>query len=546
MLAYADHTKPFRVHTDASELGLGAVLYQEQDDGTTRVIAFASHSLSNSEQRDHLSKLEFLALKWAIHERFHEYLYGSNFEVYTDNNPLTYIMSSAKLDATAQQWVAALATYHFKIFYRSGKQNIEADAVSQIEWSNSDVAATLEQGCVLESSLPLIPNDTIVSKVAHVNLGPKITNEDWQKEQVEDPHISRVLELMKQDKPMSYKSARNDPSGLRVYLKFRKDLVLKNKLLYRKVKLKSHDTSVFQFVLPHSFCNHTLTALHDNMGHLGMDRTLGLVQDRFFWPGMCESVHTYICTCDRYTQFKQAPEKAEMHPIETSYPMELVHMDFLTIGKPNTDKMINILIITDHFTKYAQAYVTPNQTAPVVACTFWENFLVHYGWPVKILTDQGKCFESELVKELCSMAQVQKIRTMPYHPETNGACEHFNSTLINMLGTLPVESKKEWQDWVSTMTHAYNCTISHATGYKPYYLMYSHEPRLAVDVEYGVTMPTLTNNIRHNYIKKLQARLKWAFGNAKDFNQKEINHHKQYYDRKVKCMALCPDDIVLV
>ena len=114
--------------------------------------------------------------------------------------------------------------------------------------------------------------------------------------------------------------------------------------------------------------------------------------------------------------------------------------------------------------------------APVVACTLWENFLVHYGWPTKILTDQGKCFESALVKEICSIAQVQKIRTMPYHPEANSACEHFNSTLINMLGTLPIESKKEWQDWVSTMTHANNCTTSHATVYKPYYLMYGCEP----------------------------------------------------------------------
>ena len=115
--------------------------------------------------------------------------------------------------------------------------------------------------------------------MVHIDLGPKITNEDWQKEQADDPHISRVLDLMKQDKLMSYKSARNDPSGMRVYLKFRKDLVLKNKLLYRKVKPKGHDTSVFQFVLPHSFLKRTLTTLHDDMGDLGMDRTLGLVQD---------------------------------------------------------------------------------------------------------------------------------------------------------------------------------------------------------------------------------------------------------------------------
>ena len=115
-----------------------------------------------------------------------------------------------------------------------------------------------------------------------------------------------------------------------------------------------------------------------------------------------------------------------------------------------------------------------------------------------------------------------------------------------MLGTLPVESKKDWQDWVSTMTHAYNCTISHATGYKPYYLMYGREPRLAIDVKYSVTMPTLTDMVRHNYVRKLQARMKWAFNKAKDYNQKAMNHHKQYYDRKIRCMNLCPDDIVLV
>ena len=102
VLTYADYTKPFKVHTDASEHRLGAVLYQDQDDGTTRVIAFASCSLSNAEARYHSSKLEFLALKWSICDHFHEYLYGAHFEVFTDNNPLTYMLTTAKLDATGQ------------------------------------------------------------------------------------------------------------------------------------------------------------------------------------------------------------------------------------------------------------------------------------------------------------------------------------------------------------------------------------------------------------------------------------------------------------
>ena len=134
VLAYADYKKPFRVNTDASEQGLGSVLYQKQDDGTFRVIAYASRSLSKTEKNYNAHKLEFLALKWAITERFHEYLYGGNFEVFTDNNPLTYVLTSAKLDATGQRWIANLANYNFKIFYRCGRSNIDADSLSRIPW----------------------------------------------------------------------------------------------------------------------------------------------------------------------------------------------------------------------------------------------------------------------------------------------------------------------------------------------------------------------------------------------------------------------------
>ena len=129
-MAYANYTKPFKLNTDASENGLGAVLYQKQDDGADRVIAHASQTLSKSERNYDAHKVEFLALKWSVMERFHEYLYGGHIEVYTDNNPLTYILTTAKLDATGQRWVASLANYNFKIFYRSGKLNVEADALS--------------------------------------------------------------------------------------------------------------------------------------------------------------------------------------------------------------------------------------------------------------------------------------------------------------------------------------------------------------------------------------------------------------------------------
>ena len=111
ILAYANYKKPFQLQTDASDLGLGAVLYQNDDNSHQRVIAYMSHSLSNTKRNYPAHKLEFLALKWALADRFHEYLYGGQFDVYTDNNPLTYILTSAKLDATGQCWVASLANY---------------------------------------------------------------------------------------------------------------------------------------------------------------------------------------------------------------------------------------------------------------------------------------------------------------------------------------------------------------------------------------------------------------------------------------------------
>ena len=139
ILVYANYQKPFKLHTDASENGLGAVLYQKQDDDTECVIAYARRTLSKSERNYDTHKLEFLALKWSITERFHEYLYGGHFEVYTDNNPLTYILTTAKLDATGPRWVASLANYNFKIFYKSGKLSVEADALSHIPRENTQV-----------------------------------------------------------------------------------------------------------------------------------------------------------------------------------------------------------------------------------------------------------------------------------------------------------------------------------------------------------------------------------------------------------------------
>ena len=163
----------------------------------------------------------------------------------------------------------------------------------------------------------------------------------------------------------------------------------------------------------------------------------------------------------------------------------------------------NVLVITDHFTRYAQAFVTRTQTAQTMAKTLWNKFIVHYGLPEKILTDQGCNFESQLVADLCELMGVQKIWTSPYHLQTNGQCERFNSTLINMLGTLPKEKKSEWQNHVGTLVHGYNCTRNSATGFSPYYLMFGRQPHLPVDVALGLAPCTIMEPNTTKFIRKL-------------------------------------------
>ena len=267
--------------------------------------------------------------------------------------------------------------------------------------------------------------------------------------------------------------------------------------------------------------------------------------DRFFWPQMAMEIQSYIQNCERYIRFKQQPHQAEMVSIDASYPLQIIHMDFLQIGSKK-DKNNNVLVVTDNFTRYSQAYVTLNQQAATVVKVFIDKFVTNYGWPEKILMDQGLSFEGALFKELCSQARIRKMRTTPYHPMTNGQSERFNRTLLTMIGTLPPAAKSDWQKWVNQLVHTYNCTKSQVTGYSPFFLMFGREPRTPVDEEFEVTFPFRKEKNIREYVQKLRERLNWAFNLAKEHMDKDAIQQKLYYDRKYHCMEVVPGDIVLI
>ena len=558
VLAYADYSLPFKVHTDASVNGLGAVLYQNQDN-KERVIAYASRSLKPSERNYPAHKLEFLALKWAVCEKFHDYLYGSQFEVITDNNPLTYVLTTAKLDATGQRWVAALSGYKFSIKYRSGKKNADADGLSRCKHPQevktifpdmlkaiSHSLSVMDKDCSLVESLAVSPahvSKQILEIPEQLLQTYGLTFKDWRKAQLSDPCIGFILNKVETGSKAPAKRTLDQAVDAR-YLREWDKLFVSQGVLHRKVSINEQDFQ--QLVLPPVFRQEVFQALHDDLGHQGMDRTTSLFKQRFFWPGMDAFVKESVRACDRCIRRKAVGGKsAELVNITSSSPMEIVCLDYLSLERSKGGHE-NILVINDHFSRYAQAIPTRNQTAKTTARVLFDNFIVHYGFPARIHSDQGQNFESHLIEELCQIARVEKSRTTPYHPMGNGQVERFNQTLLKMLGTLEEYQKSDWKSHVPTLVHAYNATFHNSTGFSPYFIMFGRHPRLAIDAFLGITPDTLSSTKSTEYVRKLRQRLDFAYRNAQEQAKKTGAVYKHYYDETARSSVLMPGDLVLV
>ena len=281
------------------------------------------------------------------------------------------------------------------------------------------------------------------------------------------------------------------------YLRDWGSLFLKDNVLYHKFSF--HGNDVNQLLLPIVYHDIALAGLHDEAGHQGRDRTISLVKSRFYWPDMDGDIEKYIKNCPRCIRRKSKTNTtAKLVVVDSTYPMDLVCMDFLSL-EMSAGGYEHILVITDHLTRYAQAIPSHTQTAKTTAKLLFDNFVCHYGFPARLHSDQG----NEVTKELCTIANVDKSRTTPYHPMGNGMPERFNQTLLNMLGTLEEDKKLDWKTYVPPLVHAYNLTRHESTGFLPHYLLFGRHPRLAVDAFLGIK-PGNENSYKSNYIFNLR------------------------------------------
>ena len=265
---------------------------------------------------------------------------------------------------------------------------------------------------------------------------------------------------------------------------------------------------------------------------------------------MARDLRNRIRKCGQCKKFEATPPVAPLRPLTCSRPGELLDVDFTSIEEtvPLHEEPVirNVMVMQYHFSKYVVAYVVKDQMARTATETLRNGYFGLFRAPTYLVSDQGKAFTGHLITNLCELYGVQKLRTSPYHAQTNDQIERMNQTIIQMIGKLEQDKKARWSEHLPEMLAAYNGTHSAVTGYSPYFLSFGRKARMPVDCLF-LTLRDSPHQARMEVsVAAMQKRLKEAFAVARHLTSQEAARQRCYYDRRAGAVALQPGDVVMV
>jgi hypothetical protein len=356
VLAYPDFNSPFILDTDASDVGIGGVLSQIDDEGRERVIAFGSRLLTKPERQYCVTRRELLAVVTFVHQ-YRPYLVCRKFTLRTDHGSLSWLRNFKEPEGQLARWLERLQELDFDVVHRPGKAHQNADSLSRLPCRQ----------CGRPNHIPTDYSPVVEVAVAALQLPGPNTGEDLRQLQLADPVLGPLLRMKEAGNKPSRENFTSVTKSVHRFLQIWDQLAVRDGLLCRHLRPVGNSAGVMQTVIPDSLREEVLTDLHEGVagGHLGADKTLGRLRERYYWPGHYNDVRDWCRDCAVCATRKSSAPKARapLQPITTSRPMELVATDILGPLPESPGGNSYILVVADYFTRYTEAYAIPNQEA---------------------------------------------------------------------------------------------------------------------------------------------------------------------------------------
>ncbi len=355
--------------------------------------------------------------------------------------------------------------------------------------------------------------------------------------QREDRDIGKIIHWMTTNTSRPDKDAINlkheGPVTRNLYL-FWSQLVLQDRVLYKKYIDPGATKAKLQLVVPKSLQPTVMTAMHNSTtsGHLGVHKTFSKARRRFYWYHMRISIRDWIRKCVKCSARKRPRHvpKAPLGNIRVGAPMDRIDTDILG-PLPTTDAgMKYILLVQDQFTKWTECYAIADHTAETVAHKIVFEFISRFGAPLAIHSDQGRNYEAQLFKQVCKLLEIDKVHCTPWHPQANGSVEKFNQVLLNMISMYVDKNQRNWDKYLPLLTSAYRSCDHSTTGYSPNFMMLGRETLQPVELLFGGYRPTTDDQNECDYVWELREKLTQVHDIVRTNLQEHCNRQKKDYD----------------
>ncbi len=494
VLILPDFDKPFILHTDASGLGLGAILSQiATSDNMEHPIAYASRSVTAAERNYSITELECLGVIWATH-LFRPYLLGHHTTVVTDHQALTWLLKLKQPTGRLARWALYLQAYDIEIVYRKGKHHANVDGLSrpplnmdmhQDSSTSTNVTTTMATIMTRSKTKQQIP--------ASPEPAPSHKEPDDDDDAPDDAPQSTVIPkksialLLKQD-PF-------EDAALLYRLQYGRFRVGESQKTCKRIQhllMTTHmqwsdETRTAltmqsgrdedKWTIPAKDQRLDIAKRAHRIGHNATTATTQrLQQDRYYWPGMAEDAAAAVHTCAACLRTRLVPKISPpaRARIPSSRIMHTIAMDCV-FGLPKTARnYIGVLVIEELTSKFPFVYPITSKSAKEIA-THLLNYIALCGPPHAILSDNGSEFCNDVVDEMCAMTAIDRIVTAPYHPQSNGSVERKNQSIMQSLRAHATHDPDNWDRYLDVVLLAYRSKIHATTGYTPYQLLFGRD-----------------------------------------------------------------------